>query len=150
MADIRIDLSVPVMTFGVGPFQFDPVATFLGCSFEDIVESLMVAPSFQRPGPTGGVVDIFPLALPDGEGAAIPLGRFGAAAFENRGGELVLHLPRGLRAVILPRVQSLLVRPPIVTATPHGEAVEVALRLRPGLTFRLPLGGLGELGVECT
>ena len=145
MSDIRIDLSVPVLSFGVGPFQFDPVKTLLGCSFEDIVESLMVAPSFRKALDTGSQVDVYPLALPAGEGASIPLGRFGEAAFHNREGELVLHVPRGLRSVLLPRVKSLLVRPPKELTN----MLEVALRLRPGLAFRLPLGSLGELGVEC-
>lgn len=149
MADIRIDLSVPVLAFGVGPFKFDPVATFLGCSFEDIVESLLVAPSFRRRTGTGAELDVFPLALPDGEGAGLPLGRLGEASFQNRGGELVLHTPRGLRSMLLPRVQHLLVRPARVVRSDSGESLEVALRLRPGLAFRLPLGSLGELGIEC-
>lgn len=149
MADIRIDLSVPVLEFGVGPFRFDPITTLLGCRFEDIVESLMVAPSFRRGGVAGGQVDVFPLALPDGEGAGLPLGRMGEASFQNRGGELVLHTPVGLRSMLLPRVQHLLVRPAQVVQSHAGEALEVALRLCPGLAFRLPLGGLGEIGIEC-
>jgi hypothetical protein len=149
MTDIRIDLSVPVLSFGVGPFQFDPVTSLLGCTFESIVESLMVAPAYRRTVASGGQVEVFPLALPDGEGAALPLGRFGEAGFHNRSGELVLHVPRSLGATVLPRLQRLLVRPLGTVQTPSGVVTEAALRLQPGMAFRLPLGGLGELGVEC-
>jgi hypothetical protein len=147
MTDIRLDLTVPVLSFGVGPFHFDPIARLLGCSFEDIVESLMVAPSYRQTTPTGAIVDVFPLALPDGEGAALPLGRFGEAAFHNRAGDLVLHIPRGLRDLVLPRLDGLLVRSPRAVPTATGSATEAVLRLRPGSALRLPLGGLGEVGI---
>ena len=96
MHDIRVDLTLPVLSFGFGPFQFDPLTKFLGCPFEELVESLLVAPPFRRAGPSGGQIDVYPLALPDGEGASVPLGSFGHAAFNNVRGLLVLGVVLGV------------------------------------------------------
>ena len=149
MRDIRLDLSVPVLAFGVGPFRFDPIQTLLGCSFEDLVESLLVAPSFERAAAGGGRVTVYPLALPDGEGAAIPLGRFGEASFANEAGQLVLIVPVAMRSLLQSKVQSMLVQAPERVTASGAPAWRFTLLLRPGLAFRLPLGSLGEVGVEC-
>ena len=91
MTDIRLDLTVPALSFGFGVFKVDPVASLLGCSLESVVESLLVAPPF-RETRGGGSVDVYPLALPDGEGASLRLGHFGQAGFENAGGKLGVDL----------------------------------------------------------
>ena len=147
MTDIRLDLTVPVLSFGFGAFTLDPVTSLLGCSLESIVESLLVAPPF-REARGGGTVDVYPLALPDGEGASLPLGRFGQAGFQNAGGLLVLHVPPVLRTVVVRRAAGLLEGPVEDVRFEGAPAVRVALRLRPGLGFRVPLGGLGEVGLH--
>ncbi len=147
MTDIRLDLTVPVLSFGFGVFQVDPIVSLLGCSIEDIVESLLVAPTYRQIR-GGSPVDVYPLALPDGEGASIPLGRFGHAGFQNAGGLLVLHLPVAVRTIVLRRAVGMLDGPVQDVEFDGSPAIRVPLRLRPGMGFRVPLGGLGEVGLH--
>jgi hypothetical protein len=42
----------------------------------------MIGPKYQRPV-LGGIVDVYPLALPDGEGLTIPIKLFGEFGFYN-------------------------------------------------------------------
>jgi hypothetical protein len=147
MTDIRLDLTVPVLTFGFGVFKVDPVVSLLGCSIEDIVESLLVTPVYQERVRTG-LVDVYPLALPDGEGASLQLGRFGNVGFANERGLLVLHLPVALRTVVFRRAMPMLEGPIQEVDFEGSPAIRVPLRLRPGMGFRMPLGGLGEVGLH--
>jgi hypothetical protein len=147
MTDIRLDLTVPVLSFGFGVFKVDPIVSLLGCSIEDIVESLLVAPVY-RQAFGSGPVDVYPLALPDGEGASIPLGRFGHAGFQNAGGLLVLHLPRALRSVVERRTVGMLEGVVEDVRFDGSPSIRVPLRLRPGMGVRVPLGGLGEVGLH--
>jgi len=50
---------------------------------------LMIGPRFQRPGPSG-VVDVYPLAIPDGEGLTVPVKFLGEIGFYNLRGALLL------------------------------------------------------------
>lgn len=147
MTDIRIDLTVPVLSFGFGHFKMDPITSLLGRSVEDIVESLLVAPVFRKVG-TSGAVNVYPLALPDGEGASIPLGRFGHAGFQNADGRLVLHLPPALRGIVVGRTRGMLEGPVEDVRFDGAPAIRLVLALHPGMGFRVPLGGLGEVGLH--
>ena len=146
MTDIRLDLTVPVLSFGFGMFKVDPIVSLLGCSIEDIVESLLVAPVYRQVGGTGAV-NVYPLALPDGEGASIPLGQFGHAGFQNVAGLLVLHLPPALRSIVMRRTVGTLEGAVEDVQFDGSPSIRVPLRLRPGMGFRVPLGGLGEVGL---
>lgn len=147
MTDIRLDLTVPALAFGFGAFRVDPVTSLLGCSVEELVEDLLVAPVHRAVG-EAGPLDVYPLALPDGEGASLPLGRFGQAGFENVAGVLVLHLPRMLRGLVVRRAVGMLEGPVEDVQFEGSPSIRVPLRLRPGMGFRVPLGGLGEVGLH--
>ncbi|MFT5585862.1 MAG: hypothetical protein ACI9VR_003455, partial [Cognaticolwellia sp.] len=74
---VRVNLTMPVTRIGFGPFSFDPVEQMIGPPLVSLLESLMVAPVSRRPSLAGPAVEVYPLALPPGEGATIPLGQFG-------------------------------------------------------------------------
>ena len=144
---IRFLLTVPVTRFGVGPFSIDPVEQLIGCPLADILEPLRVGPIERRPSASGTAVEVHPLALPEGEGLAIPLGQFGEVGLRNRSGLLELTVPAAWGERLARRLGAALVRGPV-----RGEgsaALAVCLvRLAPGMGAALPLGALGELGVE--
>ncbi len=81
-AAMRINLTVPTTAVRVGPFAFDGLKTLLGVDLGDLLSSLMIGPKYQRPV-RGGVVDVYPLAIPDGEGLTIPIRLFGEIGFYN-------------------------------------------------------------------
>lgn len=148
--DLRIDLVVPVMRFGFGPLALDPVRQFIGMPLSEVLESLLVGPVTQRPSVAGPAVEVYPLALPEGEGASIPLGQWGELGFANTEGNLVLTAPLVARKMLEARLAGALVEEPRVGLSTDGRSrvVEMTVRLRPGMRMGVPLGMLGELGVE--
>ena len=54
----------------LGAFRNDPLKALLGVDLADILSPMMVGPKFQRPV-LGGAIDVYPLAIPDGEGLSI-------------------------------------------------------------------------------
>lgn len=70
---IRFNLTLPVLRIGFGPFSIDPVEQFIGAKLTDILESLLTGPVFRRPSVAGPAIEVYPLALPEGEGASVPL-----------------------------------------------------------------------------
>jgi hypothetical protein len=74
-ASIRINLTLPVLRFGIGPLSIAPVEQFIGMKVSDILSSLMTGPVYRRPSAAGPAVEVYPLALPEGEGASVPLGQ---------------------------------------------------------------------------
>ncbi|MDP2309927.1 MAG: hypothetical protein Q8P18_28170 [Pseudomonadota bacterium] len=149
---LRVNLTAPTTAVRIGPFSFDGLKALLGVDLAEVLSPLMVAPKFQRSVP-GGFIDVFPLAIPDGEGLSIPVKLLGGVGFWNMRGVLVLQVPPA--AVDLVRAQ-------LVTEIAAGEAAgprhadngaggtvtEFAVRLRPGMRKAIPLGNFGELGVE--
>jgi hypothetical protein len=81
-AAMRVNLTVPTTAVRVGPFAFDGLKALLGVDLADLLSSLMIGPKFLRPV-LGGVVDVYPLAIPDGEGLTIPIKLFGEIGFYN-------------------------------------------------------------------
>jgi hypothetical protein len=81
-AAMRINLTVPTTAVRVGPFAFDGLKALLGVDLGDLLSSLMIGPKYQRTG-GAGVVDVYPLAIPDGEGLTIPIKLFGEFGFYN-------------------------------------------------------------------
>jgi len=143
---IRVLLTVPVTRFGVGPFSIDPVEQLIGCPLADILEPLRVGPIERRPSASGTAVEVHPLALPEGEGLAIPLGQFGEVGLRNLGGLLELTVPATWGERLARRLGAALVTGP--TRVEGTATLAVCLvRLRPGMRSALPLGALGELGV---
>ena len=148
--DLRVDLVVPVMRLGFGAFALDPVRQLIGMPLEEVLESLLVGPVTQRPSVAGPSVEVYPLALPEGEGASVPLGQWGELGFANEGGNMVLTAPMVARKMLEARMAGALVEEPRVGLSSDGRSrvVEMTVRLRPGMRMGVPLGMLGELGVE--
>jgi hypothetical protein len=64
----------------------------LGVDLGDVLAPLKVGARYQR-AVLGGVVDVYPLAIPDGEGLEVPVKLLGALGFYNLHGLLVLVVP---------------------------------------------------------
>lgn len=147
---IRVNLTLPVTRIGFGPFSFDPLEQMIGAPIAELLEPLLAGPVTRRPSAAGAAVEVYPLALPEGEGATIPLGSFGEIGFANERGLLVLTVPWSMAGWLRERLGSAIVRGPEAGTSLDGTArVATAwVRLRPGMRASLPLGALGECGVE--
>lgn len=147
--DIRVDITLPVVRLGFGPFRFDPIEQLIGCPVADLLEPLMVGPVTTRPSASGPALEVFPLRLPDGEGASIPLGSFGEFGFYNSRGRLVLTVPRPAASWVMARLGDAIVDGPEECVTPDSvRAVRLIAKLRPSMRASWPLGILGEVGIE--
>ena len=147
---IRVLVSVPITRLGVGIFSFDPVEKLLGAPLADLLEPLRVGPVERRPSSSGAAVEVHPLALPEGEGLAIPLGQFGEIGLRNERGLLALTVPAAWGDRLAARLGQALVQGPTRGPSLDGTAAVATCwaRLRPGLRASLPLGAVGEIGVE--
>ncbi len=147
---IRVNVTLPVTRVGFGPFSFDPVEQMIGAPVADILESLMTGPVTRRPSATGPAVEVYPLALPRGEGASIPLGQWGEVGFRNEDGLLVLTVPMQARRWVQERLAEAIAFGPVPGLSSDGRArvVDYGLALHPGMAACMPLGALGEIGIE--
>lgn len=148
--EIRVNVCVPVTRIGIGVFSFDPLEQVIGAPLADLLASLMTGPKFRRPSAAGAALEVYPLALPDGEGASIPLGQFGELGFFNEAGLLKLTVPWGMVGWLRQRVGDAIVRGPEEALSLEGSArvANAWVRLRAGMRASFPLGALGEVGVE--
>ena len=149
---LRVNLTVPTTAVRLGPFAFDGLKALIGMDLADVLASLMIGPRTQRPV-LGGVVDVYPLAIPDGEGLSIPVKLLGEVGFRNLKGLLVLVVPAAAAELVRERLGEELttkhaVGPRFVTGAGGGLVAEFAVRLRPGMRKAVPVGTLGEFGVE--
>jgi len=135
---------------GFGPLSFNPIEQAIGAPVADILESLMTGPVTQRPSQAGPAVDVFPLALPDGEGLTVPLGRWGELGFRNEAGLLVLTVPLPAESWIQRRLSGSIERGPEHLLSQDGTArvARFWVQVAPGMTVGILLGVLGELGIE--
>ena len=147
---IRLNLTMPVTRLGFGPLSFDPVEQMIGAKLSDLLEPLMTGPVFRRPSDAGPAVEVYPLALPEGEGATIPLGQFGEVGFKNERGVLVLTVPWGMTSWLRQKFGDAVVRGPTEGRSLDGTAkvAVVWVRLRAGMRASIALGAAGEVGVE--
>ena len=147
---IRVDLTLPVIRFGFDPLSFDPIAQVIGMPLSELLESLMIGPTTRRPSATGPAVEVYPLSLPPGEGATIPLGQWGEVGVANDRGLLALTVPWGMAGWLRQRLGEAIVRGPEAGVSLDGTArvANVWVRLRPGMRAGIPLGALGECGIE--
>jgi hypothetical protein len=146
---IRVNLTVPVTRIGFGPFSIDPLEQMIGAKLVDLLEPLMIGPVTRRPSATGPAVEVYPLALPDGEGASIPLAQWGEVGFYNEGGLLALTVPWGMAGWLRERLGATIVRGPDAGVSVDGSArvAKAWVLLRPGMRASVPLGAFGEVGV---
>ncbi len=147
---IRFNLVLPASRLGFGPIALDPIEQIIGAPVADILESLMTGPVTQRPSQTGPALDVYPIALPDGEGLTLPLGRWGELGFLNERSTLVLTVPLPAAAWIQNKLSSTIVRGPdrLLSQDRTARVARFWLRLRPGMSAAFPLGMLGEIGLE--
>jgi hypothetical protein len=135
---------------GFGPFSFDPVEQMVGAPVADLLAPLVVGTVARRPSASGPAVDVFPLAVPAGEGVIVPLGALGEVAVANDQGLLVITVPAAMASWARDRVGPALVRGPEAALSADGAArvARLWVRLRAGMRASLPLGVLGEIGIE--
>ena len=151
---LRVNLTVPTTQVRLGPLSFDGLQAFLGVPLADLLSPLMHAPRHQRSGEAGAVLDVYPLAIPDGEGLSIPVKLVGDLGFRNYRGLLVLIVPAAVAEVVRQELAEEIVSkeaagPRFVEALGgDGFVAEFAVRLRPGMRKAVPLGKWGEIGVE--
>ena len=147
---IRFRLTLPCTQVGLGTLSFDPVAQVLGMSVQEVLESLLEDEPSVRPSASGPSLEVFPLALPNGEGASVALGALGELGLFNDGGLLLLTVPLSAVRWVQECAGTMVVRGPERRAATQsgGRVAELWLRLRPGARVSLPLGLLGELGLE--
>ena len=151
-AAMRVNLTVPTTTVRLGPIAFDGLKTLLGIDLADVLSSLMIGPKFQRVG-GGGIVDVYPLAIPDGEGLSIPIRLFGEIGFYNLHSALVLVVPVAAIDVVTAQLAGEIsvgdaAGPRIRPGLSGGTVAEYAVRLKAGMRKAVPLGSFGEFGVE--
>jgi hypothetical protein len=147
---ILLNLRMPVTRIGFGPLSFDPVEHLVGTKLSNLLEPLMTGPVFRRPSDAGPAVEVYPLALPEGEGASIPLGQFGEIGFKNERGLLVLMVPWGMASWLRQKFGDAIVRGPEEGRSLDGTAkvATVSVRLRVGMRASVALGAVGEIGLE--
>ncbi len=149
---MRVNLTVPTTAVRLGPFAFDGLKALVGMDLGDVLASLMIAPKFQRPV-LGGVVDVYPLAIPDGEGLSVPIKLLGEIGFYNLRSLLVLVVPVAAMDVVKAQLAAEIAAgdaagPRLRPGTGGGTVAEFAVRLKPGMRKAVPLGTWGEIGVE--
>ena len=147
---IHFRLVLPVTRLGVGIWSFDAIEQLVGAPVAELLDPLMTGPVERRPSTAGPAVDVYPLALPEGEGMAIPLGSFGEIGFANVSGLLELTVPLRAEAWLTAKLGNALVRGPERGLSLDGAArvSRVWIRIAPGVRASVPLGTFGEAGVE--
>ena len=146
---LRINLTLPSMKIGFGPLSYNPLKEMLGFDPREALASLLCSEPYIRT--TGGAaIEVFPLAIAPGMGASISLGGLGKFAVANDRGLVALTVPARASQWLQDRAGGLLVEGPTPVEDDYGvHQVSVAwVRLSPGTRVGLPLGLLGELGLE--
>lgn len=151
-AALRVNLTVPTTAVRLGPFAFDGLKALIGMDLADVLSSLMIGPKTQRPV-LGGVVDVYPLAIPDGEGLSVPIKLLGEIGFYNLHSVLVLVVPLAALDVVKAQLAAEIAAgdaagPRVRPGSSGATVAEFAVRLKPGMRKAVPLGTWGELGVE--
>lgn len=139
---IELLLVTPPLVQDMGLFKVDPIELALGVSLEDLLADLLLGPRRRMPSPEGVMSDVYPLALPDGEGACIPLGDLGEIGFRNLDGLLELSVPHAVSQRVYDRVREYAVqRPEVVPGVGGGWCTRMVLRLPRGGRARVGVGG---------
>ncbi|MDP2305101.1 MAG: hypothetical protein Q8P18_03660 [Pseudomonadota bacterium] len=149
---LRVNLTVPTTAVRIGPFSFDGLKALVGMDLAEALAPLMIGPKYQRPGGSG-VVDVYPLAIPEGEGLSLPVKLMGELGFYNLSGALVLIVPPAVVDVVTAQLATEIAAgealgPRFTAGASGGTVAEFAVRLRAGMRKAVPLGRFGEIGVE--
>ena len=147
---VNVNLLVPAVTVKLGFLKIDPIKHVLGMSLEEVLSTLLLGPVERMPSPNGrGLVDVYRLGLPEGEGISIPLGNLGELGFWNEKGVLELTVPHQFGQSVVDRMREHVVGPPQTVRGSDGVTwcARVAVKLRPGAASSIRIGSLGEIGV---
>jgi hypothetical protein len=148
MTDLRVNLVLPVLRVGAGPFSFDPIAHLVGAPIAELLEPVLAGDPVIRSPQYGPPVEVFPLRLPEGEGASLALGKLGELGFQNVGGQLVLTVPRVVARWVSSRFGAAVVDGPREAVVEGARVVCFTVTLRSGMRTSWPMGALGEFGLE--
>ena len=151
-AAMRVNLTVPTTAVRLGSFAFDGLKALIGMDLGEMLSSLMIGPKLQRPI-LGGVVNVYPLAIPDGEGLSVPIRLLGEIGFYNLRSLLVLVVPVAAMDVVTAQLAAEIAAgeaagPRLRAGSNGGTVAEFAVKLKPGMRKAVPLGTWGEIGVE--
>lgn len=146
---LRVNLTLPSTKLTFGAFAYDPLKEMLGFDPRSVLAPILRSDPYIRTT-EGKATEVFPLALAPGVSASIPLGPVGEFSVANDRGLLAVTVPTRATPWLREQVGGLLVGGPQPITDDDGvQRVAVAwLRLRPGVRVGLPLGLLGELGLE--
>ena len=143
---IAVDLVLP---YGRRVFGVDPIAAFLGRPLDDVLASVMRGPVTIRRDANAQVSEVYPLFLPDGEGAAVPLGAFGELGLANDHGVLVLSVPLIAAREVARQLGDAVIGGPDRRSSSAGPPVaDLRVRVRAGWRRSFKVGILGEIAVE--
>lgn len=150
---LRFNLTLPSTRIRLGPIVLDGLEALLGVSLTRALDPLMSGPRFSRHNAAGAELDVYPLAIPDGEGLSLPLKHIGEIGIRNHRSYLILILPPGFAELMREQLAEDIAAKRAAGPRPArgangGLVVEFALALRPGMRKVIPLGQYGELGVE--
>ena len=146
-APLRFHLLVPGAKLSFGPLSFDPLAAAIGRPLEDVLRPLLASVPFERQGHSGQLFRAYPLALPPGVGASIPLALLGEVGVANESGILKLTAPAALSGWLAGLSYRL--HGPIPATGVNGVPVTaVWLRVPAGQSISVPIGVLGSLVLE--
>lgn len=150
---LKVNLTVPSTKLRLGPVAIDGLAAFLGVDLASVLAPLLREAPTTRTLPGGGVVDVYPLAIPEGEGLSVPIKHVGDLGFRNFQSFLVLIVPLAIAEPLRERLSEEIASkqaagPRFVHGSGGSVIAEFAVMLKPGMKKAIPLGTWGELGVE--
>lgn len=156
MSDLRLLVTVPNLRRTYGFLTIDPVKAALGGDLPQIFAGIIDGPTTSRALPGGALVDVHPVRIPAGQSLAYPIpGMAGDLGFGNWNGMLLLTVPNAVAAHVARALAADLAAgdaagPKIYGSEHGGINADFVLRPGPGKRWAIPLGGLGEVGVEGT
>jgi hypothetical protein len=148
MTDLRVNLVLPLLRLGVGPFSFDPIAHLVGAPIAELLEPVLAGAPVIRSPQNGPLVEVYPLRLPEGEGASLALGKLGEVGFQNVAGQLVLTVPRAAARWVTSRFGASVVDGPREVVLQGAPVACLTVALRTGMRASWPMGELGEITLE--
>jgi hypothetical protein len=130
---MRLRVSVPVTSLLPG-LHLDPLKALTGRSLAEVLQPVLEADPWTKSGQT-----VYPLALPEGVGVAIPLGGFGELGFQNTNSQLQLTAPAAV-ALFLHQLPHQVGGVELL-ATEQGRLSRFTLAPPRGAIWRIPITG---------
>ena len=141
---IPIDLVKPDTRIGVGRFKADTLDMLLERPLAHILQPHMRASVFERPGQDGALEQVYPLKLTaEGKAVGIHLGKLGALWFGVSDHLLWVEAPLWMEGLLKHAAGSR-----VVDTSSTREAIRLYIHLQEGDGIRMPIKGIGYLGLE--